>query len=193
MNIKLNITKVKESNSGWIYCISSPTFRGLYKISSTKEPNIYEKISKGLNDNFKIEYAKYLPEFKKIENSIKQELVQYQSESNKKFFNLSIERVKYLFDTLEGEYYDDSIITEKKASNEEKVIIGKIVEHSGTTRNIEKMKFKIRTTEDGKIKDIWKYYDEVRDHSILIEYISKNPRINSIQNYEKSIKTTLKV
>jgi hypothetical protein len=191
MNIKLNITKVKESNSGWIYCISSPTFRGLYKISSTKEPNIYEKISTGLNNNFKIEYAKYLPEFKKVENSLKQELIQYQSESNKKFFNVSIERIKYLFDALEGECYEDSI-THKEVSKEE-VIVGKIVEHSGTTRNIEKMKFKIRTTEDGKIKDIWKYYDEVRDHSILIEYISKNPRINSIQNYEKSIKTTLKV
>ena len=107
MNIKLNITKVKDTNSGWIYCISSPTFRGLYKISSTKESNIYEKISKGLNDNFKIEYAKYIHDFKKIENSIKKELIQYQSETNKKFFNVSIERIKNLFDALEGEYYDE--------------------------------------------------------------------------------------
>lgn len=198
MNIKLSITKTTNTKSGWIYCISHPIFKDLYVISSTKETNIYTDITKGFPHNVKIEFAKYVNEYKKKEKNIYKELVDYQSKSNKKYFDISIDRIKSLFDSLEGEYYDDSIFVDTyHTSNTTNTIIeepiGKIIEHSGTVRNIEKMKFKIRTTEDGKLKDIWKYYEDVKDHNILIDYIKNNNRLRGIIDYEKSVKSPVKV
>ena len=192
MNIKLNITKATKSKSGWIYCISHPTFKDLYVISSTNESHIYTDITKGFPDNVKIECAKFVNEYKKKERSIYKELVSYQSRSNKKFFDISMERIKSLFDSLEGEYYDDNAFIDTNHTAIEE-LSGKIIEHSGTVRNIEKMKFKIRIMEDGKLKDIWKYYENVKDHNIFIDYIKNNNRLREIIDYKKSIKSPIKV
>jgi hypothetical protein len=180
MNIKLNITKATKTKSGWIYCISHPTFKDLYVIGSTKEPNIYSDIAKGFPDNVKIEFVKFVCEYKKKERSIYKELVDYQSKSNKKFFDISIDRIKSLFDSLEGEYYDDNTFIDTNNTPKEEHG-GQIIEHSGTVRCIEKMKFKIRKIEDGKLKDIWKYYEDVKDHDIFVDYIRKNHRLREIK------------
>jgi hypothetical protein len=192
MNIKINITKATNSKSGWVYCISSPTFKGLYVISSTNEPNMYTDITKRYPDNIKVEFAKFVDDYKKKERSIYSELTDYQSQSNKKFFDISMERIKILFDSLDGEYYDDNFLIDRNHTPKEEHS-GQVIEHSGTMRCIEKMKFKIRRIEDGKLKDIWKYYEDVKDHNIFIDYIKKNHRLHGIKDYEKSVKMSIEV
>ena len=108
---------------GWVYCLSNPSFPNLLKIGQTRT-NPHQRATQlyttGVPTPFKVEMAKYVPDYEKKEKTIHRVLEKFSVRVNSKreFFEIKLEAVKEVFDLLDGEDYTKELIeTAKKDSD----------------------------------------------------------------------------
>lgn len=109
INVETSETQI-DNLDGYIYCLSNPSFVGLYKVGFTKNSPL--KRIKKLNNTsvpfkFKIEFAK------KVTNCIDKEkqlhflLSKYgeRVNSNREFFKIDLNEIKLFFNLIDGEWF----------------------------------------------------------------------------------------
>ena len=114
-------------NTGWIYCISNPSFPGLLKIGGTwspeKTPDVRAKelYTTGVPAPFKVEFAKLVSDPKKKETTLHQLLEQYdcRHNPNREFFRISPEEVMTFFDLMEGTMWENKKKLEDEDEDED--------------------------------------------------------------------------
>jgi hypothetical protein len=100
-------------NDGWgtLYCLSNEAFKGLYKIGFTfyNDPNkrLKELYTTGVPSPFKIEIAKLVRNPSLKEKDIHNILKEYRHNPSREFFNVSLDKIRSLFNLLEGDYYNE--------------------------------------------------------------------------------------
>ena len=102
-----------EEKSGYVYCLSNPIYKGVYKVGLTKnEPMIRMRqlYSTGVPMPFRLEFAKFVPDCRQSESNIHQLLSAKGSRVNPKreFFEVKLNVIRKLFDELDGEYYSQN-------------------------------------------------------------------------------------
>lgn len=93
--------------AGYLYCFSNESLKNLYKIGMTTrnvEDRLKEANSSTWNpDKFKMELCVRVEDVEKKEKLIHQMLEKYRSNSRREFFEVSLDKVKFLFDLLREE------------------------------------------------------------------------------------------
>ena len=97
------------SKNGYIYCLSNPSYEGLYKIGFTTrnvEDRIKELHTTGVIYPFKIELVKWVTNCEKKERLLHKICDRYgeRKVKNREFFSISINEIKDLFDLIDEEY-----------------------------------------------------------------------------------------
>lgn len=98
-------------NRGYIYCLSNESFKDdIFKIGfTTRNPFIRMKelYNTSTPTEFKMVLCKEVNECSKTESIIHYLLKKYRINKSREFFKIDIEKVKNIFDMLDGEYIDD--------------------------------------------------------------------------------------
>lgn len=98
---------------GYVYCMSNPSLIGIYKIGYTEHfPEIRRKqlSNTSIPYPFKIEFAKKVASYKKVEK-ILHNIFTIEGErinNNREFFKLSLDKIKIQFDLIDGDWFDDN-------------------------------------------------------------------------------------
>lgn len=100
------------SEYGYIYCLSNPLYENIYKIGKTKNhPSIrLEQLNTtGVPRPFKLEFAKYVADFHNKETYLHDlfSTIGTRVNSQREFFELSLDTIKKVFEIIDGEYYYD--------------------------------------------------------------------------------------
>lgn len=94
--------------SGFIYCLSNESLKDdIFKIGLTKRNPIIrmnELFNTSLPTEFKLELCKKVDDCVKIENVIHTLLSKYRINKRREFFKIVIEKIRLIFDLLEGVY-----------------------------------------------------------------------------------------
>jgi hypothetical protein len=91
--------------------MSNLSYPLIYKLGCTyTNPSIRAKqlYTTGVLYPFKIEFAKYVINYKEKEKQLHEILKEYRVKNNREFFKVQIEKIKLLFDFIDGEYYDNA-------------------------------------------------------------------------------------
>ena len=117
--------------SGYLYCFSNESLKNLYKIGMTTrsiEERLKEANSSTWNpDKFKIELSVKVNRVEEREKIVHKLLEEYRNNSRREFFEVTLERVKLIFDLLQEEdIKSENIVKEiSKSKIEPKGIIVK--------------------------------------------------------------------
>lgn len=182
---------------GYIYCFSNPSMPDLLKCGmTTKFPT--ERLSNANSPDtfkpptpYKIEFAKKVHNPYEKENLIHRLLEKYNIRNgmNKEFFKISVDKVRNVFDLIDGEYVDLTKNNEK--CEKQKKIIKNIININNININCDKTNGKIRC-ELCKVDIISQYF--IR-HCKSISHVEREERkfrcerCNSTYKNIKSYKT----
>lgn len=90
---------------GWVYCLSNQSYKGVYKIGfTTRTPNERaQELSRetSIIYPFVVEVSKKVKNCRLKENQLHKLLNEYRVRPNKEFFDVSLEKIKNLFDLVE--------------------------------------------------------------------------------------------
>ena len=121
-NIHVTETETENSNhdDGYIYCISNISMSNILNISITwMEPNKTIDNINGLFGLWKpptpyiLEFAKKVLNIEHKRNTIYKLLSEYRINQKQKFFCVPIEKVRTLFDLMDGDYWVNSSMIDK--------------------------------------------------------------------------------
>jgi hypothetical protein len=97
-------------NSGYIYCLSNLSFKGVYKIGYTnrspKERSDELSGHTSIPHPFKIEFCKKVNDSRNKETIIHNNLYKYRVNINREFFEVDLKIIKQQFENSEGEWCD---------------------------------------------------------------------------------------
>jgi hypothetical protein len=108
--------------SGYLYCFSNDSLKNLYKIGMTTQ-SVEEKLKDEnlrvlCSSKFKIELSLKVNDVEKKEKILHQILEEYRSNSKKEFFEVSLEKIKLLFNLIkEEDIKSQNIFKEVKKNN----------------------------------------------------------------------------
>jgi hypothetical protein len=95
---------------GYIYCLSNPSYDGIYKIGFTKNTDLCERTRQlyttGVIHPFQIECAKKVYNCSHKEKLIHRYFDEFRVMSNREFFNVELDKIKLLFDIIDGDEYN---------------------------------------------------------------------------------------
>ncbi len=121
------LSESSESGDSWggcIYCLTHPEQPGRSKIGCSKESNPEIRCSQANHDTWtlplwKIEFAKKVKDPHYEEKRIHAFLVKDRVHPRREFFTTPIEKVKMIFDVIDGEYWDPNVYVESEDEAEE--------------------------------------------------------------------------
>lgn len=93
---------------GWVYCLSHPSFEGIYMIGKTQLSPDTRALEMGGNGHFleyKVECAKFVDDHYKMESALHTILSEHRVRHDRDFFIIPLEKIVQLFDMLGGEEY----------------------------------------------------------------------------------------
>jgi hypothetical protein len=107
---------------GYVYCLSNPAYQSKYKVGCTKRDpytRMQELYTTGVAEEFKLEFAKKVIDFKKQEKIVHKLICEKGDRPNKKreFFVLDLNEIKNIFDTIDGEYYENKNVDKNVDEN----------------------------------------------------------------------------
>jgi hypothetical protein len=105
-----SIQREESAKSGNVYCLSNPSYPNTYKIGYTAKTMVermQELHSTGVIYPFKLEVAKQVNNCKEAESKLHAILNKYRVVKNREFFKIDLEKIKMLFEMLEGDYYNE--------------------------------------------------------------------------------------
>ena len=113
---------------GYVYCMSNPAMPGILKIGFTNlTPDVRarELYTTGVPLPFKVEFAKLIANPKEKETATHKLLGIYHERVNedREFFRVTKERVREIFDLLEGEYFEGEYIQPTRVKNPHKIYV----------------------------------------------------------------------
>ena len=102
----------KSDNYGWIYTLSNDSFHsGIYKIGMTTHAILQKRVSEldttGVPGKFHPEFAKWVKNPLEKEKKIHKILKKYRIRDNREFFKIDLEKIRELFDLIDGDWYKD--------------------------------------------------------------------------------------
>jgi len=115
---------VNLNDVGYIYCLSNSSFeKDIYKIGFTQsEPEIRKSQlqTTGVPTPFKLEFAKKVNKYQEKEKTIHKILSEYRVNEKREFFKISLQKIKDLFDLVDGETYKETV--ENPQINDNKIL-----------------------------------------------------------------------
>lgn len=113
---------------GYVYCMSNPAMPGLLKVGFTTDtPDVRarELYTTGVPLPFKVEFAKLIANPKEKEMATHKLLGIYHERVNndREFFRVTKERVREIFDLLEGEYFEGEFLQPTRLKNPHKIYV----------------------------------------------------------------------
>jgi hypothetical protein len=178
-----------NETQGYIYCLSNETFP-YYKLGFTlKNPNerCRELYTSGVPTPFKLEFAKLVKYPDEKEKAIHLIFKEYRINSSREFFDISIQKIKNLFDAIDGTYWTETDDLDNTINNQN---INNILGCRDTRKcftNGQKIRHKTRLT-----NHIWEgYYDSEKNKIIYNnnEY-TMNQFVTSHYMYERPDRQT---
>lgn len=107
-NTNKNIQPKQNTQSvceGWVYCLSNQSYKGVYKIGFTTRTPIEraQELSRetSIIYPFVVEVSKKVKNCRIKENQLHKLLNEHRVRPNKEFFDVSLEKIKNLFDLIE--------------------------------------------------------------------------------------------
>lgn len=162
-------------NQGYLYCFSNTSYP-YFKIGYTlKDPIIRckELYTSGVPTPFQIEFAKLVKNVEKKEKAIHSILDEYRINSNREFFDINIIKIKNIFDSIDGEWWNqingDHTISDNNSDNDRDIDNNIEINKLGCrdTKKCFKHLQKIRHIEKVS-NNIWEgYYDFNKDKIIF--------------------------
>jgi T5orf172 domain len=121
-NIENDNNNDNDYDYGYIYCLSNPSFQGLFKVGITRndpKTRARQLYTTGVPTPFKIEFAKRVKLPEKKENSVHDILGDYgyRLNSNREFFQCDKSVILEIFTVIKGIWYSD-----EKISNNDDVV-----------------------------------------------------------------------
>ena len=93
---------------GYVYCLSNPSYRNIYKIgltTKTIDRRMQELYKTGVLYPFKCEFAKRVKDVFYVENTLHKKLAQFRCSSEREFFKVPREKIYKLFAQTQGKWY----------------------------------------------------------------------------------------
>ena len=199
----------QESEYGYLYCVSNSSMPGILNIGiAWMEPELKLKNINGMPGLwypptvYKCEFAKKVRNVEDKRDAIYKLIAKYRINPIRKFFRISLEETRTLFDLMDGDYWDNG--EESKASEVTCEVTGEANEVTGECNNwnipwnipmiderFNKRKEEIKTTEKKILDCLFQKSDELlanlnRIEANLVERKMELKEINKVIEERKT-------
>ena len=199
----------QESEYGYLYCVSNSSMPGILNIGiAWMEPELKLKNINGMPGLwypptvYKCEFAKKVRNVEDKRDAIYKLIAKYRINPIRKFFRISLEETRTLFDLMDGDYWDNG--EESKASEVTGEVTGEANEVTGECNNwnipwnipmiderFNKRKEEIKTTEKKILDCLFQKSDELlanlnRIEANLVERKMELKEINKVIEERKT-------
>jgi hypothetical protein len=102
-NEDFKIEEIKNTNNGYVYCVSNPLYGDVYKIGCTKkDPNsrVKQLNSTNIFVEFKLEFSKEVDDCYATEKELHTTLAEYRVRADREFFKTDLDKIKKIFDEV---------------------------------------------------------------------------------------------
>ena len=177
----VSVTNENKDEYGYLYCVSNSSMPGILNIGMT-----WMSIEKRLKDingtpglwypptSYKCEFAKKVLNIEDKKNAIYKLLSKSRINPIRKFFRISIEDTRSLFDLMDGEYWDNGDVKDKEDETDEAREAREARECSNWNipiidERFEKRKADIKATEKKMLDCLFQKSDEVSSNLNIVE------------------------